>query len=218
MDEHDLDTQWTAQARDHYIANSRRLVEALEAHVALTLAREGRQAEISPYFESVDNVQAAAAAFNEAEMDWCGSVALRGASDVDDDWDDEDDGSDDDTSVPGAVLSLSGRWDYTVVDESVLVQRGRDAYLETWPDDIPEDANIAVTDAVGAIRELLHNAGPQVLESVDGLEPRGFWMNVRVLPADLDDLDDEDPFSYRVRGVPVDEARLASGAPESQGD
>lgn len=112
------------------------------------MTRDGRQRELQGYFASASGLQEAARAFCEAEFDLCGSVPL--ALMRHDDEEDEDGDQDD-----GSVLPVVGRWDYRITDPDALVDAGRRAYLNAWPDDPLEDAG-------SAVGEILHGDGLRV--------------------------------------------------------
>jgi len=164
-DEDEAETQWTAAAKSAYEARAEEFISALREHVRLTAERAGRQAEGAQYVPSVQHLVRAAAAFDDAEFDWCGSFPLGIASDEDEDEDDDEDATD------ASVLTIVGRWDYEVVDFGALVAAGRAAYASVWPVDTAEDAAVAVPDAAAAAREIAHASGWSALERADGLEP-----------------------------------------------
>ncbi|GAA1979339.1 hypothetical protein [Microbacterium pumilum] len=165
-DDVESETQWTTAAREAYSARGEELLNALREHIALTLTRTGRQAEHAQYVPSAAQLHAAAVAFDDAEFDWCGSFPLGLDADRwDDDEEDEDEEEDD-----SDILTVVGRWDYRVVDETALISAGRAAYARAWVDDTDEDASIAVPDAASAARELAHLDGWGVLEHAEGLE------------------------------------------------
>lgn len=165
-----LDSQWTPAALAAYRAAADRLVETLREHVRLTVERQGRQRELHGYFASAEQLQAAVNAFAEAEFDWCGSFPVR--TDLHHDDEEVDDGPVADPTLEQApVVSVLGRWDYLVTDGAALVEHGRRAYLQAWPQDTEDDAAVRVTDVEGAVNEILH--GPQLpeLDDARGLQP-----------------------------------------------
>lgn len=165
-DEDEPESQWTAPAKEAYAARAEELIAALRDHAQLTLERTGRQAEGAQYVPSVQRLLRAAAAFDDAEFEWCGSFPLGIAADDDDDDDDESG----DESAEAGVLTVVGRWDYEVVDAEALVAAGRAAYVNLWADDTHEDAVAAVSNAAEAAREIVHADGWGALERANGLE------------------------------------------------
>jgi hypothetical protein len=188
-----IDTQWTAEARNAYARRAEELITEIRRHVEATLQRQGRQAEHQSYFESAERLRSAAEAFNDAELDWCGSfpLALRGA-DEDDTWD-EGDGAEDDE--PTAVLSVLSRWDFRVTDVDAVIAAGRAAYLTAWPDDTEEDARVRVQDVVSAAAEITHAHGLSSLHGSAGLEPDHDFTEFVVHDGEDDDAFQADPFA-----------------------
>ena len=191
-DEIDLTTQWTTAARETYSARAEELITALREHMTLTLSHSGRQAEVAHYFPSSARLHQAAAAFDEAEFAWCGSfpLGLDARS-----WDDE--GTEDEDQGEGSILTVVGRWDYRIVDESALISAGRAAYARVWVDDTVEDASFAVADSSAAAREIAHADGWHALEQAGGLEPMASSQTVIVHEEDGHSWfdSDEDPFA-----------------------
>lgn len=170
MDETNADAQWKPQARASYEQRAADFIEAIRRHVELTLGRAGREAEMGPYFASVDELRNAGVAFDEAEFDWCGSSPL-GIEPFDDDEEDEDDADyevGNPTSAP-SVLTAVGRWDFLIEDHEAVMQAGRAAYLKAWPTSLPEDAEERVASAEIAAGEIVHAEGMAALESTNGL-------------------------------------------------
>src|SRR3954463_11210595 len=96
-DESEAETQWTSSAKEAYAASVEQLIVTLREHAQLTLDRSGRQVEHEPYSSSAERLFRAAAAFDEAEFDWCGRFPL--GLDADE-FEEEDD---DDETVDGDV-------------------------------------------------------------------------------------------------------------------
>ncbi|WP_285593650.1 hypothetical protein [Kineosporia sp. NBRC 101731] len=167
MDEDDAVTQWTPAARDRYVAATAALLETLNAHTGLVAARVGRQAEMPAYIDSAQRLQQALDALTEAEFDVCGSFPFALRDEDDDDFEPEDD------EAPGALLRVEHRAEFEILDEAALVEAGRAAYLTSWPDDVEEDARLAVSGAAQAVGQLIHTHGWQFFENgTDALAPR----------------------------------------------
>jgi hypothetical protein len=189
MDDSSADTQWSDAARERYLRATEELIAALKAHSALTAERRGRHRELDPYFASSEALEKAAQAFNESELEWCGSWPL---SLADQDLDEFDDDEDDDEPT-GPVLSGLFRWDFTITDEAAVIEAGRSAYRGAWPSDT--DADLAVPDIGRAATEIVHATGWLGLENTPGLERRAEWLTFVTHDGEPDDMDEEDPFA-----------------------
>lgn len=196
MNEDDLgDTQWTDAAKVEYQQRALALIEELRRHVDSTLARTGRQTELQPYFQSVDQLMTAARAFNDAEFDWCGSFPLALDDEEDDDdnsWQDEEP---EDALEEQPILTVLGRWDFRVTDAAAAIVAGRAAYLRMWSDDTDEDASIRVREVKDAAAELMHEDGLAGLESADGLHLERDATAFVLHEGETDEAFDEDPFA-----------------------
>jgi len=161
------ETQWTTAARDAYVARGEELLGVLRDHIALTLSRAGRQAEYADYTPSAARLHEVVAAFDEAEFDWCGTFPLGLDADR---WEDGDEDDEDEVSADADILSVFGRWDHRVTNQSAVIDAGRAAYSRVWEDDTVDDASIAVADLAGAAREIAHADGWGSLDAIVGLE------------------------------------------------
>jgi hypothetical protein len=197
VDDDLVDSQWTSSAADAYQLRAEEFIVALRRHVALSLRREGRMAELGPYFESAERLARAGAAFDHAELNWCGSIPL-GVQVFSDDDGDQGEGvlGDEAAAVgEGEVLSGLGRWDFRVVDAEALMLAGRAAYASSWSQDTAEDAELAVSDIGRAASELVHAGGWSALQDAPGLDPDRA-VTIFVLHAGTDDERwDQDPFA-----------------------
>lgn len=193
-DEFDSETQWTPAASEALSAKGEQLLLALRDHISLTLGRSGRANEDVDYIASSEALRRAAAAFDDAEFDWCGSSPLGLEME---DWDEDDDQDEPPEKFEHGVLSVIGRWDYRVLDEQLLISAGRVAYSTAWPEDTNEDAVLRVDDPISAVHEIAHVHGWHGLEQVAGIEAVASMTDV-ILHEDEGDswLDsDEDPFA-----------------------
>jgi hypothetical protein len=191
MDDASLDSQWSDAARERYLRRTEDLIAALRAHSAQVIERRGRERELQPYFSSIEALEKAAAEFNEAEFDWCGSTPLSLMDDDTDEFDDEDE----DDEASGPVLSGLFRWDFTVTDEAAVIAAGRDAFRRAWPTNTDEDAALAVPDITRAAAEIVHVEDAAGLENTPGLERRADWWTFISHDGQSDDADTEDPFA-----------------------
>ncbi|WBQ04831.1 hypothetical protein [Kribbella sp. CA-293567] len=194
MNDTSEDIQWSDAARERYVQSAEELIAALRAHVALTIERSGRERELGPYFSSSESLEEAAEAFNESELDWCGSFPLSLSGEDLDEFDDEDDESDD-VVGPRSVLSGFVRWDFTVTDEAAVIGAGRDAYRSLWPSGTDEDVVLAVPDIVRAAAEIVHVDEWAGLENAPGLDRRAEWWTFVWHDGESDASDEEDPFA-----------------------
>jgi hypothetical protein len=65
------------------------------------------------------------------------------------------------------------RADYRVTDEAAVVEAGRVAYRELWPEDTEQDAQDDVTNIGRALYQIQHKDDLSKLHEVQGLEPAG---------------------------------------------
>lgn len=111
-------------------------------------------------------------ALSDAHFDYTGNGGPLGPLHAWDEDDDEDDGG---AEQPrGSGLSVLQRTDYRVVDEGALIEAGRAAYRDAWPDDTAEDAAADVTDVGRALYQIAHASGSwSSIEDVDGVNVSG---------------------------------------------
>lgn len=165
-----IETQWTSAALAAYRASADHLVQQLLEHVRLTGERQGAQRELGEHFASAERLQEAVNAFAEAEFDWCGSFPVR--TELSNEPEEPQNGFAADPALEEApVVSVMGRWDYLVTDGAALIDHGRNAYLQAWPQDTDDDAAVRVADVQSAVREILHAAELPKLEAAPGLQP-----------------------------------------------
>jgi hypothetical protein len=174
-----VDTQWTSAALTAYRASAERLVQRLREHVHLTGQRQGRQRELAGYFASAEGLQQSVNGFAEAEFAWCGSSPVRTEESSEAVEEPEDGPVADPSLVEAPVVSVLGRWDYLVTDAAALLEHGRAAYLQAWPDDTDDDALVRVVDVEDAVLETLHGRQLPELEAAAGLEP--LWSTVELV-------------------------------------
>lgn len=100
-------------------------------------------------------------------------------------------------AAPDSVSVLVRR-DYGLADLVGLLEAGREAYAELYPDEPREAAAADVSHPGRAIYQLLHAFGVDGMDlraESAGLLPRGGTVWVQALPPDEPGLDAEDPFS-----------------------
>jgi hypothetical protein len=115
-----------------------------------------------------------------------------------DDDDQEDTDEDDGTPVAfSGVVAVLRREDYLDTDHDLVIDAGRRAYLRTWPNDQPDDAEFRVDSLGPALYKLVHaqseaNLG-EVLAETGGLLPGRSTILFAHAPDQLDP-DVDDPF------------------------
>lgn len=194
MDDEDyVETQYSEAAKGEYRRRADEFVAALREHVELVSMRKGREREMPQYIDSTTTLENAAEAFNDAEFEWCGSFPLALASTGDDE-DDLDDGEEPERPR-NPVVTMVGRWDFRITDEDALIESGRAAYLDAWPDEDREDAETRVQSLVEAAAEVSHGGGPEALEAADGLEPERATFEFVLHDGGDDEEFEDDPFA-----------------------
>ena len=141
-DELDDFTPWTPDGAERVRAAASALIEALTAH-AEAVASATSDADIVQVFEANERLLPLAVDYSDAQFDYTGNFGPFGALHAldDDEVDDEDDESrvaaDDgpDTHGPATGITVLERRDYAVLDEDAVIEAGRRAYRELWPDD-----------------------------------------------------------------------------------
>lgn len=73
------------------------------------------------------------------------------------DWDDVEDVSEELPS--GARIGILQRFEYVVPDATAVINAGREAYHELFPDDRPDEVDARVSSVPLAVSELLHRQG-----------------------------------------------------------
>lgn len=230
MDEHDeaFAETFSRAAREAYTRRAEELIAEIRRHVEWTLQRD-RPGQDRAFDESAKRLQAAADAFNSAEIGWSDSVPFNldyEEDEADDgDWDDDEPDEEDDTAAAGN-LTVVGRWYFRITDPEAVVAAGRDAYLSAWPDDMEDDAERRVRNVVDAAMEIEHARGVEGFALIPGLEPApnsyqiGFGVyseeeDVKAVTVELDD-DERMMLIYGLRdwdgpGYATDSLALAMG-------
>lgn len=166
------DEQWSDHTRQRFRAAAAALEDAVRQHSQALLAMTGRQAEIPAIFQSGHQLALATTAYAEAQFDYTGTfppVRVPGDPDVADD----ECAEEDDEEPAVARVSVLHRADYRVSDAVAVLQAGRRAYLEVWPDDTEDDAASDVSHLGRALYQLQHAGGLAALDETPGLEPAG---------------------------------------------
>ena len=94
-------------------------------------------------------------------------------------------------------FALLVRRDYTIEDLVVLLDAGRSAYAEVWPQDPAKAAEADVTSPGRAVYQLIHAYGLDGLAEraeAAGLNPHGGTVWVQSVQPDAAGLEAEDPF------------------------
>ncbi|TXK19686.1 hypothetical protein [Homoserinibacter sp. GY 40078] len=187
-------TPWTAEGAEQLRAAARAASDAILAHAERVAALSG-DAQTPKVFESALSLAEVIAEFTDAQYAYTGTTVPLGAiySFIDAMSENEEPEA---VDVPG--ISVYQRRDYEVLDEESVMQAGRDAFREAWPDATDEDAAADVTTLGGALYQIAHAGGGwSALDRVQSLGVTG--ATVIVVPTEVtlgSDPDSwpEDPF------------------------
>ena len=169
----------------------RTLVDALRGHLRAALERtgEGDAAAQAAY----TRLRQVAATYDDLLFDLTGEVTP---------WEFlERSGRSPETEDRGAMpdaVSVLVRRDYGLADPEALLEGGREAYAELYPDEPREAAVADVSHPGRAIYQVLHAFGVDGMDlraETAGLMPRGGTVWVQALLPDDDGLDADDPFA-----------------------
>jgi hypothetical protein len=158
--------QFSDKTRERLEATARELADAILAQAAVAASATGH-ADVRAIFVSIDELDRAARAYDDAHFEHTGIFPL-GLPDVDDE-DEEDE--DEDELLTGEGLTVIRRTDFILHDPDALIEAGRAAYLEVWPDDARRDAEADVEDVGRAIYQISHAHGLDALLEAEGLAP-----------------------------------------------
>lgn len=117
------------------------------------------------YFASVDRLNRAAAGFDDAEFDLCGSFPF--GIELEDEL--EEDDEEEEAWEPAAVLSAVGRWDLNVEDADALIEAGRQARRVAYPEETDDERNEAVERPEQAAYEIAHARGWDAMVKAPGV-------------------------------------------------
>lgn len=167
------------------------VLDAFKQHVEVVCAAQNELAE--PTIDaSAEILREALDRFVDAQSDHCGEWApFYDAFEEDDE--DEDDEDEEDDAVAGDVTGISrlARWDFEVTDEAAVLQAGRAAWLETYPDTTADDL-AKQEDNVGlALYNISHLRGQDAIFDTPGIRARWGFIATHQQP-DLGPLDDDD--------------------------
>lgn len=160
---------WSDESRERYVARAEQAIASLRQHVDLVAAStvENDQDRIEV---SADEVRLAFVALSDAEFDYSATIGPFGLLQLDEDDDDLGEVVLDE-SAEHNQFSVMVRRDYAVVSEAAVLDAGRAAYLEVWPDDSADDASEDVQDLGRAIYQIIHAGDLEALNEVEGLQP-----------------------------------------------
>ncbi|MFI6482556.1 hypothetical protein ACIBH1_31800 [Nonomuraea sp. NPDC050663] len=177
-----MEAQLSDEARRRFREAAEALAAVVMQHAETLCAMEGGQREVPEIFSLNDRLSQAAGRFKEAQFDLTGTYPSFDVTQDEDDW--EEDHSD---SPPAERIAILMRHDFVITDQEALLKAGRAAYLQTWPDDIDDDALFDVQTADRAVYQLLHASGQdQILRDVPGLSPTGGVQATRDVNEPLD--------------------------------
>ncbi|HVQ91239.1 MAG TPA: hypothetical protein VMU51_09385 [Mycobacteriales bacterium] len=182
------DEQWTDAARERFRAAGAALVEALRAHSAALLPMTGRRADVAEILAAGDRLALAADEYSDAQFEFTGTSPRWERIESDDDDRDEELPR----QEPAGAITVLHRADYRVMDVAAVMNAGRLAYREVWPDDTAEDAAVDVADFSRAIYQVMHAGGIAALDETPGLEPAGAFTSI----TEADTLLDDDPAGF----------------------
>lgn len=169
-DEHDDFSPWTPAGADRLRAEARKAAAALIEY-ADTVAGLGEH-DFATHVAAGGRLTPFLVALSDAQFAYTGNGGPLGplrAWDVDDD---DEHGDAEQTRGPG--LSVLQRADYRVVDEAAVIEAGRAAYKEVWPDATDEDAAADVTAVARALYQIAHASGSwSSVEEIDGIDIAG---------------------------------------------
>lgn len=168
MSDDDDFTPWTSDGAARVRARAAELAAAILAH-AEAVASASSDADVPQIFAASDRLLPVVLAYSDAQFEHTGTDLPFGMlQELVDDRDGEElDDEDDDEPVAG--VSVLQRRDYRVVDESAVMDAGRQAYLRVWPDDDEAAAAADVTHLGRALYQLAHADGWHSLDQVEGL-------------------------------------------------
>ncbi|MCT2583944.1 hypothetical protein [Actinophytocola gossypii] len=191
------DPRWTDEARESFRVATTNLVEAIRQHSATLLELTGAEQDDDTVAEVDEHLEAAAAAYADAQFELTGTVPPLGLDeDVDEDEDldedededlaefaEEDEGEPEDEDVdqdgteeleftgePSFRLTVLHRADFVVTDEPAVVQAGKEAYHDSAEDG---DEPVDVTDLSEALQQLHQAGGIEALAETPGLASAG---------------------------------------------
>jgi|GEM_PF-6401919 len=192
---------WSGGRRAEVERTGKAAVAALTAHIELVLNSDRRTGE-GRLEESSQQLHHALFVLSDAEFDLTGTVScLAFLGDADED-DVEDEDEDDliDESAEVQQISIMSRCDLRVTSQNAVIEAGRQAYREVWPDDPPEAAGEDVDGLGRAVYQIMHARGSDAIYEADGLQMVAevklvLARDELMTEADLDDDDDERGFA-----------------------
>ncbi|GAA2007037.1 hypothetical protein JL107_03695 [Nakamurella flavida] len=168
---------WTDERRAAFAQAAEEAIEVLRLHVATVTAATG-EAEQLAILRSGDTVTDAFGVLADAEFDLTAASSPLSPLARTEEWaDDEDDGEEDgepdplDDTAEFNQLSVLTRRDYRLTSEAAVLDAGRAAYAQAWPDDSAEAAAEDVNHLGRAIYQITHAGGFDALDDVPGLDP-----------------------------------------------
>lgn len=161
--------QFSDETRQRVEETGRDLAEAILTHSTNVAATIGH-ADVKTIFAYNKELGIAALAYGRAHFDHCGVFPNLDPFNFDAD-DDVEELADGEELVSGQGITVVRRVDFIAHDVDALIEAGRAAYLEVWPDDTRRDAEADVDDVGRAIYQINHAKGFDALLNADGLAP-----------------------------------------------
>ncbi|WP_214324892.1 hypothetical protein [Nonomuraea sediminis] len=167
MSEEPFGKHWNDKGKELLLQASEDLIEKIRAHVQETLNGSDRPYHMAKIFDASDQLNAGARAYVDAVFEFTGAIGLL-FDNLYETYESELDPEPQSATEPAAsekTISVFTRADYAIDSVDELIEEARAAYLSTWPNDEPIDAQMRVDDVRGAIYELTHKDSAQI----DGL-------------------------------------------------
>lgn len=182
MEQDEIDTRWTDEARESFRTATANLVEAIRRHsaVLLDLPETDPEAVDEAIGEADELLEAAASAYADAQFELSGTVPPLGLDEEDEFSyeyleDEAEPGADPeaepvDAGEPDLKLTVLHRADFVVTDQSAVIQAGKEAYHDTWD---PADEPVDVADLGEALQQLRQAGGVDALGEAPGVVSAG---------------------------------------------
>jgi hypothetical protein len=161
---------WTDAARAAFINEAEKAIAVLREHVALVAGASG-PSDGGRIAVSSEAVRQAFAALSNAEFDYSAQGSPLGPLESDEELMEDFEEVPLDESAEHNQISILLRRDFAVVSQAAVLEAGRAAYLQAWPDDTPEQAARDVTHLGRALYQVMHAGDLEALSQTEGLQP-----------------------------------------------
>jgi hypothetical protein len=184
-------TPWTEEGRERLRAAATRLAQAVLDHAEAVAAVTGATTE--PVFDAGDPLVEAAMQYVDAQFEYTGIAYPLGVLGQLIDADDDEAADGDEYERPTTGVTVLRRADFAVLDEDAVIEAGRAAYLEVWPEDSAEAAAADVSYLGRALYQIGHARGWDALPETAGLRPLGGLVRIQLQDEALGNEPDEWP-------------------------